>query len=1478
MIISILFLLVILFALLNNSKVQNFVADAVTKQLSEKLNTKVEVGTVKYKLFNTFSLSDLYVEDLNKDTLLYVNEAFANFDVRQMFNGKFLFNKIKLEKLDARISIDTAGVNNIDFIIEAFKPKKKKKPSSGVEFNFTEISIADSHFTFTNLKHPPRKDSSLFDVNRIRLSDINAKISVDYLKKDSLLAHIESLSLSEKSGLKLKDLTTVVSGWKTGFWMPKLDVAFNESKILLDSVRMSYDSVSNLKDIVNKVKWNVTIKPSNVVLSDLASLSPNLKKINNPVSIKGKFKGLISNFSLKDFELNYGKTLSLKTNVDLNGISDISETFIFADVRNFQVNKNEAQDLVAKLINRPFILPKELNQLGTIKYTGNISGFFSNLVAYGNINTNVGNLKTDISLEFKNKMKDVFYNGTVRSSNFQLGKLLASKELGNASFSLTTKGSKLSGKPFQGSAKGSIPQIFVHRYNYSQININGSYDGSGFDGNLNINDPNLKADFNGVVDLSKKLPVFNFDLDLAHADVHALKLTDKYEGSQLSFNGNTNMIGNSLDNLNGFLAVNSIRFVNKDKVLEFNDLMFDSEVNANSSKFTISSDFVNGVFEGDFKYSTLPKTVKALLENYIPAISGIKSSGDKTIVANNFINIDIALTDTKKISDALELPFSIDGNSSIKGYIDDTNKRVELTATTPFISFGNKKIQDIHLTVNNADKKLNMRGTAGFVFKKDLINLNLKASATNDSLYTQIGWQNSDSVNYEGELQTVTKFINTNNVTTAQINILPTKIILSDTVWNLKSSQILVNPDTTFTIKDFKFQNKNQYITLNGLISDNESDTLNLNMNDLQISYILDLFNIKSISIAGKASGKANVYGVLKKPIFEADLNVHDAEINNAKVGDAILYSYWNRDMQQLEANGTFFDDKGDILALADGVFVPKKDSIDFVFDADKLNLAFLQRYLSSVVTNTQGAATGKVRMYGTTKNFGFEGKVYADDAHVTVDYLKTTYSFSDTIYLTRKSIYFSDITIYDDEKNSGKLSGKITHNGNFKNMIFDVNLNTRNILALNTKAQDNDMFYGKAYAGGNVRIYGTESDVYFDINVASRPNTKFFLSIGSAETANDNDFITFINHTPETENAAKAKIPVKSESNIHLNIQIDVNPDAEIQLVIDPKAGDRILATGNGNLRLTYDANEEMKLYGGFTIDKGNYLFTFQNFLRKEFKIEQGSSISWSGDPLKGRLDIRALYSVTASLRDLMDEATLQRYSSRPSVPVDVKLAISDELQNPSIAFDIDLPSSDEALKYYLKNLINTQEMLNRQVAFLLLADKFYMPEYTQSANTYSSNVLGSTLTPFLSSTLFGQINNALSQLVGNFSVGFNYRNSGTNTVKSNEYEGEVLYQPNNRLIINGKFGYRDDNLSKNKFIGDVDIEYILTNNGKFLLKAYNHTIDRYTLHSAQYIQGVGLLYKESFNSWSELIKNYWNKYNNKKNVKQSITNDSIK
>ena len=1446
----------ILLILFQNSKIQGYIAQAVVKELSGKLHTKVTLGKVEYKLFNTMAISDLYVEDLHRDTLLFVHKADAHFDFWKFFNGKVHFTAIDLDQLYGNLIVDKSGRSNLDFVIKAFQ-KPPTNDTTVIEYQIKQFRLKNSRFDFTNFQYLRTLPQGVFNGNKLRFRKIDANIALDVFKKDTLNAQIFGLSALEQSGLEITDIETHIFGSKHGVQIPSLIVKLPNSKLKLEDVKLKYDSLADLNKFVTKVRLNAPISLSYIALSDLKAFAPQFKNAKGIATLKGLISGRISSLRFQKMEIKYGKAFLLKADLDINGLPDMREAFIYGQINELDLPKTDVQDLISELNNKPFVLPKELDQLGLVKYRGNVTGFLSNLVAYGNISTNLGSISTDILLKFENQLKDLSYNGTIKTSNFQLGRLLNNPQLGKIAFSLNTKGSKKENASLQGDITAKVPEFQFKNYSYRDIQFSGAYDGKGFDGKADVEDDNIHAHFNGVIDLSQKLPIFDFDLRMANTNLNALKLIDTYPGATLSFNGKTNMVGNSLDNINGFVRFDSILFSNKGKTLNVDNIQLVSRIQNNSTHVNITSDYVNGSLSGNFKYSTIGKTINRIIQNYLPSLSAV---GAATPNRNpNHLDVDLTVENTNEISDVLGLGYKLEGISRLKGFIDEGTNRISINGSVPMLESNKRKLQNLTVHCENSKQQLQLTTRAVMLESFGNISLFMTASAAKDSVLAQFGWQNSHKVTNAGQINTITKFRKESNKTAASLSILPSEIIISDSIWTLHPCTVDFNADSTIQVHNFLFDSHKQFVHVNGIASKKQNEGLTVEMNDLNLEFLLsNLLKIKTLTFGGNVTGKATLYSLLKQPIYEANVFVKNVSLNHKLIGDATLFSTWDKENSQVLAGGTFVNDKNEKIAVVDGVYVPKNDSLDFMFDAHDLSVEFLDRYFESVVQNFKGYASGKIRMFGPSRILGFKGAAYIDKGQGFVKTLKTNYYFNDTVHLDRKTVEFRNIKIYDQEGNQGQINAFMKHDGTFQNMTYDAHITGKNIIGLNTHSGDNDYFFGKAYVNGTVHIFGDEKVANILVNAVSQPKTKCYINMGSASTATDNSFINFANKKVEVRKEEVVQKPAQSNFNVKINLQIDVTPDAEMELIVDPKGGDVITGKGNGNLRVEFDTFSDVKLYGTYTIDNGYYLFTLQNLIRKEFKVNQGSTIAWTGDPFNAQVNINAVYPLTASLTDLMDKAQLG--NMRSSVPVNCVLKLTDNLMKPNIKFDIDLPQSDEGVKQRVRNLITTDEMMSRQILYLLVFNKFYSPEL-QPGTTFQTGIGANEGISLLTTTASAQINNWISQLSksNSLSVGLDLR---TTDFQSSDVQAQVNFQPNKRLILNGNVGYRNDNVNTstnaNKFIGDLDVEYLLTESGKVRFKAYNHTVDRYQLRAAKTTQGAGFLYKEDFETVDEMFRYY--------------------
>jgi len=599
---------------------------------------------------------------------------------------------------------------------------------------------------------------------------------------------------------------------------------------------------------------------------------------------------------------------------------------------------------------------------------------------------------------------------------------------------------------------------------------------------------------------------------------------------------------------------------------------------------------------------------------------------------------------------------------------------------------------------------------------------------------------------------------------------LPSQAIISDSIWNIHPSIVDFNSDSTIYIHNFRFDSGNQFVKINGKASGSQNDSINIDMNELNLDYFMVLLKLKGISIGGILSGKATLLSVLKKPIFEANMGVRDFKLNHKWVGNGKVFSKWDKVNSRLLANGSFKDAENKTIVKANATYMPSTDSINVIYDATDFSIEFLTPYFESVAQNVKGFATGKIRMFGPLKaGVRFEGDVFLDKGEASIKMLRTTYYVNDSVHLTPKTIEFRNVRMYDQERNPATVKAMLNHNGLFQHMKYDVNIQGNNILALNTKAEDNDYFFGKAYANGTVRIFGDEKEANIVVNAVSQPQTKCYVQMGGASKASDNSFITFVNKQDALKSENEVVNKTSSDFNVKVNLQIDVTPAAEMELIVDPKGGDIITGRGNGNLRVEFDTFSDIKLYGTYLIDNGYYLFTLQNLFRKEFKINKGSTISWTGDPFRAQVNIKALYPLTASLKDL-DQALVSQ-SARSTVPVNCVLKLTEDLMKPTINFEIDLPQSDEGVKQRVRNIINTDEMMNRQIIYLLVFNKFFQPEYLRSQ---TSNLINNEGLSLAVSTLSAQFNSLVSQITksNNFTFGLDYRQTDLDSRDIIEYQ----------------------------------------------------------------------------------------------------------
>jgi hypothetical protein len=641
----------------------------------------------------------------------------------------------------------------------------------------------------------------------------------------------------------------------------------------------------------------------------------------------------------------------------------------------------------------------------------------------------------------------------------------------------------------------------------------------------------------------------------------------------------------------------------------------------------------------------------------------------------------------------------------------------------------------------------------------------------------------------------------------------------------------------------------------------NPSDTLHVKFNGIDISPLSKVnekpknpsevqvpFNPKGI-----ISGNILLSNVLKNPVVQSNVTIKGFSILGSDYGDITSKSAWNAENKVVDITAQN-NLKGARNLDIKGIYNPESRKINLNINTSRLPIDGLNPLLSFFASGITGTVSGKVNLAGELKSLVMKGSLMAENASMKINYLQTRYKINDSVWFDRSGIKFKNLKITDEKGNSGILSGVI-HHTSFRDYTADLNLNMEKspILALNTQAKDNQLFYGTAYGTGVVSIKSTPSTLSFDISAKVGKGTRFFIPLNTGLTVTEHPFVSFINSdTLKTKDIKKSEQtqvqPVASK--LELNIDLEVTPEAEVQLLIDPKSGDVITGKGEGKLNISLNKKGEFKTYGDYIISQGDYLFTLKNIFNKRFEVENGGKISFNGEMSKAEIDLKASYkNLKTSLYPILQD---ERYNQR--ISVEPQLNLSGNLFSPVVSFEIYLPNADEETKTYLQNAIATPDELSKQFLYLLVMNSFYSdPNFRSSSGAGASgtSAMASTTTEMLSN----QLSNWVSQIIKDFNVNFVYRPSNKE-VNSQEVQVALSTQLlNDKISINGNFDVRGANSVYGEPIsGDFDIEYKITDKIRF--KVFNRYNDPYTGRQFPYTQGLGVFFKEDFNKFSDLLK----------------------
>ncbi len=1464
--------------------VQTNLAKYATQRLSEDLNTTIHIGKLKITPISSVELLDFYVLDRENDTVIKTKSLSILAKNIDLEKNKIKINHITLEEADIQL-IKREGQKgfSFQFILDHFDSDKEKDDDSK-DFLITanKIELKNSRFRFKDYRSKAEyygMDYTDLDANPINLTFSNFKNLGSNIKVD-----IHHLSAVEKSKFNLKNLTGKVEIDSNFVHIKGLNITTPNSNIVTDFFRFEFDDPSYFEDdFEEKVIMKTKFRKTSLNLSDLAYFTSFFEGIDRKVLLSGSFDGTVADFKTKDLSLKLDNKTKFYGNLAMKGLPDTDNTTFDVWIKNLVTTEKEINNIDIPPFDKKkkLKLPAEIAGIGNIEISGKMKGKFEDFLSVLDINTSQGIVKLDT--RYWEDGNNTNLKGKIIADNLNIGAFANEEDLKEVDANLITDLSYNSRTGLKLAAKGDLPKLSYKGHTYKNIKLDGKFTEKSFDGKASIRDNYGNVDFLGNINFEDKIPSFDFQSSIKNLHLSKLKLISDTNTHIVSGKINLKGKGSTVDNSTGIATITELIYKQNDKEYRNKEITINSKIDSNKRSLNLISDIADAEINGDFLISELGKIGDIVGQQVVPALY---ASIDTIKVENQEFNFNILVKDFEPIQELFLNDIGIASNTKVNGNFSSTSENFNIKIISDSITYLTNRFISVNAELKKPSEILDLeidinKFYAGNDFALD--NLEINSLIKDDHIMPSIKWKSPDGDSY-GKIQGDGYWYSEDYF---DLLILPSYFHFKDRDWIITENATMIVDSSNFNFNGVEIKNNlGEGISVVGDISENPDDVLKVYLDNFNLKYLNPFIGNLNTKYYGNINGSACINNVYNNIEIVSDFYIDTLTINEELVGDLVFNSDWLNDKKGLHVKGELLRNKKSTFDFM-GYYYPFKESnaLDVNCVLSNTDLAFLNPYVvGQGISQINGKAKGKIKVTGMPEAPLLEGEIALLRTGFNVNYLNTHYDFSGLMIIENNDIFTDNIIeIRDKENNLAYFNGAIYHE-NFRDFDFNVFIEiptsvyvnngrkelrsfdgakktSNKFIGMSTNIDQNSDFYGKVYATGDINVEGYQDEIDIVVNAKTEKGTNFTLPLYGSSDVELEDYVIFVNK--DSSNIPEEDI-VNLEG-INLNINVEVTPEAHFQLIFDEVYGDIISGTGHGNLSMSVDKQNQFNLAGKYTIDEGDYLFTlglerFENLINKKFEIEQGSTLSWYGDPYNAEIDITAIYKLKASMYEIMPQLTDDASKYKQRTDIDVKMELTENLMTPVIDFTIELPRADETERAVIANLMQTKQELNKQVFSLLLLNRF-LPSQNNSISENGAeqgrgnSAVGTTASELLSN----QLSNWLSKLSNNVDVGLNYR-PGDNYTSDEIAVALSTELLNDRLVISSNFGVasgNEANQNNDALIGDVNVEYKLNEDGTFRVRVFTRTneYDVTNANQSQTTSGVGMYYKKEFNNWKEFI-----------------------
>jgi len=1444
-----------------------------TKAISKDAQV-VDTVEVKPTIYPDFQFNELVLQNINADYVNTVNGTDAKVNLSKLLvqsndlnikDQKIDLKKVELSGISAVLALDNAGK---DVVETTAVEVKQEVESKGWQAKVSDIVINGVNFKMDDLTQAKQKKGIDFSHLDIK----NLKGSVKDLGYDPMKVSgtVDNLSFLEASGIKLRNLSTDFLYGQKEAYLKNLLIELNNT-VIKDALEVKYPSIAALKTDLGQLEIKANFNHSRIALNDILLFAPQLASQdvfkNNPNSVlllHSNMSGKVNDLTIPNLEISGIGSTKLSASAHITGLPDMKKTRFEFKFKEISSTAKDLKDLLpAGTLPNTIALPDKFTMRGTFEgLTNNFKADVKLITSFGNADINA---KFDAS-SGKGKEK---YDAKFRTYGFDVGKLLKRPDqIGKVTVNGFIKGTGTDPKTANAVFDINVDNAVYNNYAYHAVHLKGQAQDGNLEAKLVSNDINAMMEGNAIVDLNGKYPSIKLDMRVDSIDFQKLKL---YK-DELRFHGNihADIATADPDFLNGDVVLSQAIVVAKGKRYQLDSLTAHAVSTADSNLISLRAPFMSADIVGKYQLSKLPGILMSTIDKYydiVPDASIVNSTTPQ------YFDISARIIRTPIIEQLLpelkEMEYV-----DIKGKFDSREDLLVLNVNSPAILYGTNELKGISMNVNTENDSLQYDVKLDqYQSGQILVNQASVAGYVNDNkIYFDVAAneQNLDqNIKLSGMLQQMAE--------TFRFSLLKEGLTLNGEQWAVRDNNALYFGKSGIKADDFILSSNGQSISIESE-KDQFNSPLNVAFKDFSIETITNIVSKDTLLIGGLINGQAKIEDLATTPHFTADMLVGDFNFKGDTLGN-IKIDVNNKDLNTLAANVTV-NGKGSEIDL-DGFYYTKSENpLDFNLDVKNIDLSKVQAYAMGMVKDASGDLRGKLKITGSAAAPQVRGSLTFDKAKLNYAQFNSIYTLeNETIRFTEDGIVLNNFTIRDTDGNRAIIDGT-AYTKDFRAYKLGLNMQADNFKVLSSTKQDNELYFGKLFIDANINIAGTSTSPVVDgkLRVNEATDLTFVIPQKDPRLVEREGVIEFVDMDAPLLNTVLTGTEEKPKTGLEgLDVAMNIIIDKEsiFNIIIDEGNGDLLRIRGQAQLTGGIDPSGKITLAGDYEIEEGKYNITF-NFLKREFLIQKGSKITWTGAPTEADVNVTAIYIANVPPLDLISNQLSTanqtiRNTYKQRLPFEINLNMEGQLLKPIITFDIKLPTNKNygvsndvisTTNTRLTQLRQEPAELNKQVFAALLLNRFV------GDNPFAAESGGFTGERFarqsVSKILTEQLNNLAANMIAGIDLNFDI--NSTEDYSSGELQNRTdltvglskrLFDERLKVSVGSNFeleGAQNTQQKTTNIAGDISAEYQLTKDGRYLIRAYRK--DEYVVVLGQVVEtGVGFVLTVEFDKIKDIF-----------------------